>query len=210
MPALMLPFVRRYDPDQIDTGLFSTFTKLSRCIPVALLAPLAEDGMGRARVDGVPLSRCDAVEIRGIRLLLVPVGEVAREYGRRYRVELEGFTARGGRRFPRCRFRIHTAARREQDPAFAEHDAQALNAAREGMVLLKNDGGALPLAEDEWLNCLGCGQHDWRVSASGASRINPRWRPGFHRAILEHSRFRVNRDSFVNVENSPVSIWSGS
>ena len=209
MPALMLPLVRRYDPDQIDTGLFSTFTKLSRCIPVALLAPLAEDGMGRATVDGAPLTRCDAIEIRGIHLLLVPVGEVAREYGRRYRVALEGFTARGGRRFPRCRFWIRTAARREPDPAFAEHDTQALNAAREGMVLLKNDGGALPLAEGEWLNCLGCGQHDWRVSASGASRINPRWRPGFHRAILEHSRFRVNRELSEFYLNSRAGVPDG-
>ena len=194
MPAMMLPLVRRYDPAVIDTGLFATFSRVSRYIPVALLAPLAEGGMGRATVDGVALTGCDVVQIRGVRLLLVPVGEVALEYGRRYRVALEGFTARGGRRFPRCAFWITTAARRAPDPAFEAHDAQALDAAREGMVLLRNEGGALPLAEDATLNCLGAAQHHWRVSASGASRINPRWRPDFHQAVREHSRFRVNRE----------------
>lgn len=194
MPALMLPIVRRYDPDVIDTGALSVFTKLSGYIPVLLLAPVAEGGMGRATVDGVELTRCDAINVRGLHLLLVPVGEVAREHGRRWRVALEGFRAKNGRRFPRCAFWIRTTARREADPAFAEHDAMALEAAREGMVLLRNEGGALPLAEDAWLNCLGHGQHTWRASASGASRINPRWRPGFHRAVLEHSRFRVNRE----------------
>ena len=191
MPALMLPIVKTYDPDQVD-GLFSVHTKLARCIPVALLSPLADDGCGRATVDGRPLSRCEMITVRGIHLLMVPVGEVARAYGGRYRVALEGFTSRGGRRFPRCAFWIRTAPRREALPEFIEHDLQALAAAREGMVLLKNDNGALPLPEDAWLNCLGCGQHAFRVTATGASRINPRWQPDFHRAVGEHSRFRLN------------------
>lgn len=193
MPALMLPIVRTYDPARVD-DLLTAFTKVSRYIPVLLLAPLAPDGRGRATVDGKALSRCEAIAIRGVRLLLVPVGEIAREYGRRYRVTLEGFTSARGRRFPRCSFWIRTAARREAQPEFIEHDAQALEAAREGMVLLKNDNGALPLAEDAVLNCLGCGQHAFRVTATGASRINPRWQPDFDRAVREHSRFRLNAE----------------
>jgi len=42
------------------------------------------------------------------------------------------------------------------------------------------------------INVLGSAQHWWRSSMAGASRINPRHRPGFHQAVAEHSRFRVN------------------
>lgn len=195
MPALMLPIVKTYDPAEVD-GLLTAYTKVSRYIPVLLLAPLAEDGYGRASVDGAALSRCECVRVRGFRLLLVPVGEIAREYGRRYRVTLEGFTAQGGRRFPRCGFWIKTAPRREAVKAFIDHDAQALEAAREGMVLLKNENGALPLAADAVLNCLGGGQHAFRVTATGASRINPRWQPDFRRAVEEHSDFTLNGELF--------------
>lgn len=193
MPALMLPIVKTYDPDQVD-GLLTAYTKVSRYVPVLLLSPLAADGHGRATVDGIALSRCGTVTVRGFHLLLVPVGEVAREYGKRYRVALEGFTAKSGRRFPKCSFWIKTEPRREALEAFIEHDLQALAAAREGMVLLKNDNGALPLKKNIVLNCLGCGQHAFRVTATGASRINPRWRPDFLRAVREHSDFQLNEE----------------
>ena len=42
-----------------------------------------------------------AAELHGLRLLFIPVGEVARDYGKRHRVVLEGFCTPDGRRFPR-------------------------------------------------------------------------------------------------------------
>ena len=192
MPALMLPLFRRIDPDA-DAVKLSVYTKLRGFVAVAALAPV-RPGVGRATVDGVALTRWEMVTVRGFHLLLLPVGEVAREYDKRYRVVLEGFQTAKGRRFARCAFWMRTAKRRERQPAHNERDAQALEAAREGMVLLKNERGALPLAAGETLNCFGQGQHMWRVSTAGSSAINPRWRPGFHRAVLEHSDFRVNEE----------------
>ena len=61
-------------------------------------------------------------------------------------------------------------------------------------MLLKNDNGALPLDPAATLNCLGVGLHLWRMSTAGSAAINPRWRPGFHRAVLEHSGFKVNAE----------------
>ena len=190
MPALMLPIITRFDPEA-DVMRLSVFTKLRGIAAVAAFAPVRRD-VGRATVDGVALSRWECVRVRGVHLLLLPVGEVAREHGRRYRVVLEGFQTPSGRRFPRRAFWVRTEARRERRPEHDARDARALEAAREGMVLLVNEGGALPLKPDATLNCLGAAQHGWRGSTAGSAAINPRWRPGFHRAVLEHSRFRVN------------------
>lgn len=192
MPRLMIPLARRLDLDG-EVARFSVFSRAEGCVAVAALSPVAP-GRGRVTVDGVALSRWDVVPLRGIWLVLLPMAEAARAYDRRYRVVMEGFETPAGRRFPRCAFWLKTESRRERDAAYAEHDERALDAAREGMVLLKNDGGALPLAADATLNCLGAAQHYWRSTMSGAARINPRWRPDFHRAVAEHSGFKVNRE----------------
>ena len=190
MLPIMVPIQRRLDLDE-DVGLFSIYTRLEGCVAVAALARVAA-GCGVATVNGVRLSRWEVVELKYVTLLLLPVAQVAPSYGQRCRVVLEGFRTPGGMPYPRCAFQVTVEPRREPDPAFAEHDAVALEAAREGMVLLRNERGALPLGEDSVLNCLGTAQHWWRSSMAGASRINPRHRPGFHQAVAEHSRFRVN------------------
>jgi len=186
----MIPLQRRLDLDE-DVSLFSVYTRLEGCVAVAALGPV-DGGAGRATVDGAPLKGWEAMPLRGLTLIFLPLARANLAYGGRCRVRLEGFRAPGGRRYAPCAFTVTAKPRRGADPAFAEHDAEALRAAREGMVLLRNEGGALPLAPEETLNCLGAAQHYWRASAAGASRINPRVRPGFHQAVAEHSRFRVN------------------
>ena len=190
MLPVMVPLERRLDLDE-DVGRFSIYTRLEGCVAVAALARIAP-GQGRATVDGRPLRRWEAVALRGVTPLFLPLAEVAPEYGQRCHVALEGFRTPDGLPFPRCAFRVTVAPRRQGDPAYADHDAAALEAAREGMVLLRNRNGALPLPGDAVLNCLGVAQHWWRSSTAGASRINPRQRPNFHQAAREHSRFRVN------------------
>ena len=192
MIAWMLPVFRRFDPEG-DVHLLSVYTKLRGVCAVAAFSGV-QPGFGRATVDGVELTGWESVTVRGIPLLFLPVGEVAREHGRRYRVTLEGFRTAKGRRYPRRSFWAWTVARRERVPEYDTQDLAALEAAREGMVLLRNEHHALPLEGGEALNCFGAGQHSWRVSSAGAAAINPRWRPGLYRAIREHSAFRVNEE----------------
>ena len=193
MLRFIIPNEMTYDPDRID-GELSAFSKLSRCVMMSLTTPLAPDGYGRVTVDGIELSPGEMVMAVGFPLLLVPVGEVAKEYDRRYTVKMEGFKAKDGKKFPPLKFTLKTTSRKYQDPAYAVHDEQALIAAREGMVLLKNQNNLLPLAENSILNCFGEAQHMFRISATGASAINPRWKPNFMQAAADHSHFTVNQE----------------
>lgn len=189
----MIALQKTLSPEQPD-GKFSGFSKLPYLIQISLSSPLAEDGYGTVTVDGKLLPRGEQIVAMGHALLLLPVGLLAREYDRTYTVRLEGFRDVKGKKFPAKTIRIRTTPRRVQDKRYAAHDEAALQAAREGMVLLKNEDRVLPLPEDQLLNCFGGGQHMFRLSPTGASLINPRWRPTFHEAVAEHSRFRVNRE----------------
>ena len=80
------------------------------------------------------------------------------------------------------------------DITYAEHDMQALIAAREGMVLLKNEAEVLPLKEGSVLNCFGEGQHSFCITATGAPEINPRWKPTFIEAVEDYSAFVLNKE----------------
>ncbi len=190
MPPIMVPIQRDLDLDA-DVGQFSIYTRMEGFVTVAALARIAP-GHGAATADGVKLSRWESVDLKGVTLLFLPLSEVMPDYGQRCRVALRGFRTPGGLPFAPCAFTVTVLPRRQPDPAFAQHDAAALEAAREGMVLLRNENGALPLPANITLNCLGSAQHWWRCSMAGASRINPRQRPGFHQAVAEHSGFRVN------------------
>ena len=200
MPA-MKPTVTTFDPDEIDSSL-CLYSRMPRAIPVELTGPVTE--YGTVTVDGIPLSRCEQIkDAQGKWKLMFPVGEVAYEYGRTYRVELKGFRGKRGKIFPPCAFELATVQKKQPDPAYAAHDEQALNAAREGMVLLKNENRVLPLPKGSVLNCFGEGQHTYRITATGASRINPRWAPNFHQAVEDHSDYTVNAElaEFYRVGN---------
>ena len=176
-------------------GKYSAFAKCTYALPVRLSKPLAKDGYGTVTVDGIEISQGKAFFMDSVvkmNCMLIPVGEVAREYDREYTVSFHGFTASDGSKFKDASFRFKTLPRRQEDSQYAAHDAVAMRAAIEGMVLLKNDGDVLPLKPDTILNCFGAAQYIFRNSATGAGLINPRWQANFHEAVREHSRFTVN------------------
>lgn len=192
--AFMLPTQKTLNIDEID-GRLSGFAKMPRAVQISLSKPLSGDGYGRVTIDGIQLSRGETVTAGKFTLLLIPAGEVAREYGKKYKVRLEGFKAVDGSRFSPCSFTLRTDDKRVQDPRYALEDQKALDAACEGMVLLKNEGDLLPLPPDSPLACFGAAQYMFRVTATGASCINPRWQPTFLDAIQDHSDFRLDMET---------------
>ncbi len=180
--------------DQIE-GKYSAFAKVPYALTLRTSKPLAEDGYGVALVDGVVVSQGVGFlmdSIIKLNCLMIPVGEVANEYDREYTLTLSKFVAADGTPFKERSFRFRTLPRRQQDPAYRKHNELALQAAREGMVLLKNKNNVLPLAANAVLNCFGAAQHMFRNTSTGASLINPRWQSNFHQAVQEHSGFSVN------------------
>lgn len=177
------------NPDVID-GKFSAFEKVPYAIQVRMSKPLAEDGYGKVTVDGIEVEKGKAIFIDmvfKIHCLLIPIGEVARDYEKEYTVRLSGFVAEDGTPFEDTTLKVRTTARGKRDPAYKAHDKVALDAAREGMVLLQNKGNLLPLQERSMLNCFGSAQYMFRNTATGAGLINPRWQANFHQAIKEQA-----------------------
>ena len=193
MIPIMFPIQKDYDIDEIDCRL-SGFAKVPFAIQVFAADGLAPNGYGKVTADYVLLPKGELVYATGVPLLLIPVGTVVREYGKSYPVKLSGFTGKSGMKYPPLSFKLRTQSRRVQDPAFASEDAEALNAAREGMVLMKNENQMLPLAPNSVLNCFGVGQYMYRITSTGASLINPRWKPNFMQAVEDHSSFSINQD----------------
>ncbi len=192
--------------DQIE-GRFAAFAKVPYAVTLKMSKPLAKDGYGTVTVDGVAVPKgteflMDVVV--KMHCLMIPVGSVAREYGKEYAMHLTGFVAENGTRFPDTTLKFKTMPRPERDPNYDAHDAIALDVAREGMILLKNNDHLLPLPKNTILNCFGAAQFCFRNTATGAGLINPRWQANFHQSIKEHSDFRINREVselYVALEN---------
>lgn len=187
---------KNMDLDQVE-GRFAAFERVPYAVTLRLSKPIAEDGYGVITVNGieVPKGKQFLMDmIAKLHCLMVPVGSVVREYGKEYTMKLSGFRAIDGSAFPDTTLKFKTKERPERDHNYDAHDEVALQAAREGMVLLKNEGGVLPMKKDATLNCFGAAQYMFRNTATGAGLINPRWQANFHQAIEEHSSFRVNRE----------------
>ena len=178
-------------------GRFAAFAKHPYAVTLRLSQPIAEDGYGVITVDGVEIPKGTQflmdVVIK-MNCLMVPVGSVAREYGKEYTMKLTGFKGKDGKTFPDTTLKFKTMERPQRDHRYDAHDEVAIQAAREGMVLLRNENNVLPLQENTVLNCFGSAQYMFRNTATGAGLINPRWQANFHQSIEEHSSFKVNRE----------------
>lgn len=205
MKPRMMAIERTFDPDMID-GKLSGFAKVPYSIQVSLMKGMAKDGYGKVTVDGIELTRGAVVDAMGFKLLLIPVGEVAREYDKEYDVKITDFIAENGKKYAAMKFKLKTTSRLQQNPAYRDHDEQALIAAREAMVLLKNENNVLPLARDSVLNCFGIGQYMYRITATGASLVNPRWKPNFIQAVEDHSSFVLNKEVSALYKNLRMKV----
>ena len=106
-------------------GKYSAFAKCCYALPVRLSKPLAENGYGRVCVDGIEISRGKAFFMDSIikmHCMLIPVGEVAREFDREYTVSFSGFTAADGSKFRNQSFKFRTMPRKQRDERYIVHD----------------------------------------------------------------------------------------
>ena len=215
MPRFFAFLAKNYDPSNVDQGMFAMHVAAPHAVP--LIATSEVDlRFGTATVDGKPVSKgkCIKFEFSPLPFYFVPVGEVAREFGKTYTVKLIGFRSKKGKKFAPCTFRLTTAERGTDDGKHKENEAAAKEVSDEGIVLLKNDE-TLPLAAGERMSLLGAYQ-DFRISAVGASLIKPRWQLTLEEALVQRAAFTlsensgtalyiISRRSGENQDNKPVA-----
>lgn len=178
-------------------GRFAAFEKVPYAVTLRLSQPIAEDGYGIISINGTKLPKGKQFTMNVFKetyCLMVSVGSVVQEYNTEYIMEISGFKGVDGSLFPKTSVKFKTMPRAQRDGSYKEHDKAAIQAAREGMVLLQNKNNVLPLDKNSILNCFGADQYIFRNSATGAGLINPRWQANFHQAIKEHSEFGVNEE----------------
>lgn len=128
---------------------------------------------------------------RGMWMLGIPVAGLANDYDTDYNIHVEGFTDTDGNIMSPVELVLHTDERKFPKEEYLAHDAVALQAAEEGIVLLKNENQALPL-ESGVINILGTGQNLFRIGIVGAGKINPRFVVNFKEAIRDSMEYELN------------------
>ncbi len=185
-----------YDIDDVDGSMYMLEHRFSGCLVVRFSKKMDESVYGKVTYEGktLPTGLLKGIEMAGgIQMCGIPMREVLKEYDREYQFRVEGFVDTDGNEMKPQIITVHTLPKKNMDPAYEEHDNVALRAAEEGIVLLKNADGFLPLAPEHRI-CLKNAEQ-FRVSAVGAGRINPRYSIGIGRAVSEYSRFIVEEDA---------------
>lgn len=82
----------------------------------------------------------------------------------------------------------------ETKPEYAAHEAVSLQAAQEGIVLLKNNG-ILPLKEDAKVNIFGSSENQFLIDAGGAGKTNPRYVVNLVDAIGKNEALSIDNEA---------------
>ena len=167
-----------FDPYDIDGGYTDLDAEAAGCIVLMFTKNMDPTVAGRATLDGVPLPKCILKcmpQMMGLWVVGIGLRGFATENGKTYTLRVEGFVDADGNEMNPQEFPIDVPPMQEPKEEYAAHERIALQAAREGIVLLKNNG-ILPLPQGSVLNLFGKGMHRFRSSAAGAGQINPRYR----------------------------------
>ena len=162
-----------YDHTNKDGELFLLDRALEGCLCLRFDRAVTAEG-GCVVLDGKPVPFA-LREFPGLHVLGVDLRRELNDYGKKTLLSISGFSAADGGEMEPVELTVFTPEREKPRPEYAAHEAIALQAAEEGIVLLKNEGGLLPLAEGTKLNLFGSGVWTFRCSATGAGKINPRY-----------------------------------
>ena len=185
-----------FDPGNIDGRYFTLNPAASGCVVLMFSKPMDPSIPGRATLDGTPLPKCilqSMPQMGGLWVAGIGLRGFATEHGKVYTLHVEGFTDTDGNAMNPQDFPITVPAMQAPKQEYAEHEEIALRCAREGIVLLKNNG-VLPLKEGTVLNLFGKGIYRFRTSAAGAGEINPRYRIDLLSAIRADNHFGLNQE----------------
>lgn len=199
MPPFLAFGELTYDLNEVDHRYYLRDHRIVGCITLMCTRPMDMEHPGKALLDGEELPECyyyvmNQPQHGNPTSVCIPIRGIANEYDREYTLRLEHFKDVNGIELEPFEITLRTLPRQKVDKNYEEHDAVALQAAREGMVLLKNEGQVLPIAAEATLNLFGSGLTNYRISAIGAGRIKLRFARNLREAIQENSSFRMNEE----------------
>lgn len=177
--------------DDMEGRAYQIDRRMSGCYPLICTKPLNFDVAGRYYVDGKLIGSPIISEgFMGSNIIGLFLRGALREYDKDYTIRVEGLAAADGSEIEPFEMTIHTLPKVEPG-AYPEHDRLVLDAAREGAVLLKNNG-ALPLGGGSTVNAFGSGAVSYRLGCVGAGKINPRYGIRFAEGIIKYSSMTLN------------------
>ena len=189
-----------YNVDDVDGKMYMLEHRFSGCLVVRFTKEMNENIYGQVTYqnEALPQGLIKKIDAAGgMQMFGIPVRHICTEYDKDYEFKVEGFADVDGNYMEPQLITVHTTARPDIDIAYAEHDAVALEAAREGIVLLKNENQTLPISPTSSLSVYGMNQ--FRLGAVGAGKINPRYYLDFKRAVNECSQFTISEDSDTGI-----------
>lgn len=181
------------DCDEPDGQLSMLDPEFSGCVTLSFSKPIDKAINGEISIDGHAVRYFHRFldYAGGLPLLGAYVYPFLDAYDHVYTLHVEGFTDTDGNVMNPMDVPVRTAAKTVPNPADAERDAVSLQAAEEGIVLLKNENAALPLRPGV-LNVFGVGLHLFRSCGVGAGKINSRYTAGLKRAVRESKDYTLN------------------
>lgn len=194
-PVLLPTGAPVYDFHDIDGLYYMLDQKLSSCMVFLWSKPMDSSVMGKVTVDGKEMRGCvlQYMPIMHFWILGIPLRGAVTEYEKPYALHVEGFTDADGNMMEPADMAVTGPEKVAPDPKYAEHEQVALQAAREGIVLLRNERNALPLKPGT-LNLFGQAVHQFRITAVGAGKINPRYSVNFLEAVRSSQDFSLNEE----------------
>lgn len=181
-----------YNIDDIDGAVYMLDHDFSGCIVMQFSKKMREDQTGTITYSGEKMKYVlKKVRAAGdAQMLGVFVRDICTEYDHEYVLHFEGFVDEDGLMIDPTDVKFITDARAEYNPDYSDNDKVALQAAQEGIVLLKNKG-VLPLQAKE---IFVLGGREFRITAVGAGKINPRYVVGLNEAMKENG-LEVSQDA---------------
>lgn len=181
------------DPDS-QYAMFNS--NMKGCFVLPFTKPMAANP-GRACINGrsLPCS-VETMKLTGFETwwLAVKLGGALYDYDRNATLEVSGFFDTDGNEMIPALIPLETGPRAVPRCEYAAHEAVALQAAQDGIVLLKNKNHALPMKPGEALNFFGKGLFEFRVCAVGAGKIFPRYVVGLLEAARQETNHALNEE----------------
>lgn len=184
-----------YDSDDIDGQLAMLDRAFSGCIVLPFSKVMNPNVPGRILLNEQQVEYClkPLAAANGAWLLGIRVAGIANRYDTCYALHIEGFADVEGNKMQPLNLELKTKPKLEIQPGFEEHENIALQAAEDGIVLLKNEKNALPFPPGV-LNVFGKGLHLFRTGIVGAGKINPRYVVNFKEAIRNSDLYHLNEE----------------